>query len=123
MIRLQIDHRLSRRNNVRAGESIVTKTVTVSVVVMQGVDLAVGGTTADDHIQFTPGPNAGDIEVTLNGVSLGTSSSRLADLSSREYAPRISPWKLGEISTPTSPASWNIGVVEDNSTRRIDNMS
>jgi len=54
------------------GESSISQTVFVSVVAMQGVDLAVGGTTVDDHIHFTPGTNAGDIEVALNGVSLGT---------------------------------------------------
>ncbi len=36
--------------------------------------LAVGGTLADDQIVFSPGANAGEINVTLNGVSLGTFS-------------------------------------------------
>ena len=33
--------------------------------------LAIGGTTLNDDIQFTPGTNAGEIEVTVNGQSYG----------------------------------------------------
>jgi CSLREA domain-containing protein len=65
-----------------------TATATVEIVVVALLDdptapgstiLAVGGTLADDIVRFSPPNNAGDIEVTLNGVSLGvyTPTSRL----------------------------------------------
>ncbi|MBW3542341.1 MAG: PKD domain-containing protein [Planctomycetes bacterium] len=65
-----------------------TATATVEIVVVALLDdplapgstlLAVGGTLGDDDIRFTPGPNAGEIEVQLNGESLGvyTPGSRL----------------------------------------------
>lgn len=51
------------------GTTIVTETVTVAVIALQaGGDLAVGGTTGDDDIHFTPG---GSVDVHLNGVALG----------------------------------------------------
>ncbi|MBW3597344.1 MAG: CSLREA domain-containing protein [Planctomycetes bacterium] len=57
-----------------------TATGTIEIVVIALIDddchpgqtaLAVGGTLGGDQITFTPGSNAGEVEVTLNGVSLG----------------------------------------------------
>jgi hypothetical protein len=49
-----------------------TEAVSVVKAELQGADLAVGGTTANDNFTYTPGANAGDVVVTLNGTSLGT---------------------------------------------------
>jgi hypothetical protein len=46
--------------------------VTVSTVATEGGDVAVGGTPGNDSFILTPGTNAGDMQVSLNGVSLGT---------------------------------------------------
>ncbi len=52
-----------------------TSQATTSIVIaasrMQGNNLIVGGTAADDTIQFETGPNPEDVEVFLNGVSQG----------------------------------------------------
>ena len=62
------------------GGLTATASATIEIVVVAVLDdplapgstmLAVGGTSGDDHIIFTPGTNAGEIEVKLNGVSLG----------------------------------------------------
>jgi Ca2+-binding RTX toxin-like protein len=50
---------------------VVSKVVTVQPVEMEGSLLAVGGTTRNDTITLTPADTTGDINVTLNGVSLG----------------------------------------------------
>ena len=52
-------------------QTTVESSIVVSVVAIQGNDLAVGGTTGADDIQFSPGSDPGDIEVKLNGSSLG----------------------------------------------------
>ncbi|MBW3540325.1 MAG: hypothetical protein KY476_08645 [Planctomycetes bacterium] len=69
------------------GESAAaTHMIDVTVVALQDDDchlgqtaLAVGGTLGDDQIHFSPGENAGEIQVLLNGASLGifTPSGRL----------------------------------------------
>lgn len=48
-----------------------SRSVAVAVVEMQGSNLAIGGTPEADDIVFTPGANAGEIAVGLNGVTLG----------------------------------------------------
>ncbi|MBW3541220.1 MAG: PKD domain-containing protein [Planctomycetes bacterium] len=54
------------------GESaLATHTIDIVHAAVQDGDLAVGGTSGDDQIVFTPGENAGEIQVILNGVSLG----------------------------------------------------
>ncbi|HUG91797.1 MAG TPA: hypothetical protein VML55_13245, partial [Planctomycetaceae bacterium] len=53
------------------GQTTTSRALSVSSVAMQGGDLVVGGTTGNDVITFGPGDNAGDIEVIVNGSSLG----------------------------------------------------
>lgn len=54
------------------GVSLTSSTTIVIVASrMQGDNLIVGGTSGNDTISFEPGPNPGDIEAFLNGVSLG----------------------------------------------------
>lgn len=55
-----------------------SQSLQVSVVELQmnpsdptKTDLAVGGTTGNDHIVFSPGANSGEIEITYNGAVLG----------------------------------------------------
>jgi hypothetical protein len=49
-----------------------TLTVTVTNALLRSGDLLVGGTAGNDSIIFTPGSNAGDLQVALNGQALGT---------------------------------------------------
>ncbi len=54
------------------GDSIVASTtITIVSSRMQGNNLLIGGTSADDVIEFKLGPNQGEIEAFLNGVSEG----------------------------------------------------
>ncbi len=57
----------------------VSRTVTITAVALQPdplvpgqTQLAVGGTTGDDHIQITPSGSSGDVSVDIDGVNLGT---------------------------------------------------
>ncbi|MEX2173577.1 MAG: SBBP repeat-containing protein [Pirellulaceae bacterium] len=68
-------------NDDDGGAGTGSQTLTVSVFELQDdpchpgtTALVVGGTTGDDQIHFGPGPNAGEIEVQLNGSSLGVFS-------------------------------------------------
>jgi hypothetical protein len=49
-----------------------TFSVIVTNALMRVNDLLVGGTTGDDAIVFVPGTGVGDLQVSLNGQSLGT---------------------------------------------------
>ncbi|MBW3543101.1 MAG: hypothetical protein KY476_22815, partial [Planctomycetes bacterium] len=56
------------------GADVVVETATIAIVSMQsGGDLAVGGTTGDDHIEFVPGPGRnGGVRVKINEADFGT---------------------------------------------------
>jgi hypothetical protein len=49
-----------------------TLSVPIRRAELQGTNLAVGGTTGNDHFNFTPGAGAGNLAVTVNGVRQGT---------------------------------------------------
>jgi Ca2+-binding RTX toxin-like protein len=58
-----------------SGETVLTETVTIAAAAMQeSGNLAAGGTTGPDDLRFVPGAGSGEIEVQLNGASLGTYS-------------------------------------------------
>jgi Ca2+-binding RTX toxin-like protein len=55
------------------GVTAVTQTVHIAAASLQaGGVLAVGGTTGHDDLRFVPGTASGQVEVLLNGASLGT---------------------------------------------------
>ena len=52
-------------------QTTIRRTLTVTAVELQGNNLVVGGTTGADAIEFSNGEMPGEIEVTVNGESLG----------------------------------------------------
>jgi uncharacterized delta-60 repeat protein len=50
----------------------VQQTITINAVDLQGGNLAIGGTTADDNITVAPADASGNLAVTINGVAQGT---------------------------------------------------
>jgi Ca2+-binding RTX toxin-like protein len=53
------------------GQIVIRRVLTVTAVALQGNDLVVGGTTGEDAIEFSAGEMPGEIEVIVNGESLG----------------------------------------------------
>lgn len=51
--------------------NVSATSIVIAASRMQGENLLVGGTSADDTIQFLAGPNPEDVEVILNGISQG----------------------------------------------------